>query len=95
MGLKEAYQDKMEAQLKEWSTKIDQLKAKADQAEAGAKIEYYKQIDGMRAKAEAARAKLNELKASGEGAWESLKGGVEGAWTDLKSSVEGTLSKFK
>jgi uncharacterized coiled-coil DUF342 family protein len=95
MGLKEAYHDKMEAQLREWSAKIDLLKAKADQAEAGVKIEYYKQIDGVRAKAEAARAKLNELKASSEGAWESLKGGVESAWTDLKTSVEGAISKFK
>jgi hypothetical protein len=34
MGAKKAYQDKMEAQLKEWRAKIDVLKAKADKAEA-------------------------------------------------------------
>jgi multidrug resistance efflux pump len=95
MGLKEAYQEQMEAQLKEWAAKIDQVKARADVAEAGAKVEYYKQIETMRAKADAVRTQLNGMKASSEAAWESLKGGVESAWTDLKASVEGAVAKFK
>ncbi len=95
MGLKESYQEQMEAQLREWSAKIDQLKAKADRAEAGAKIEYYKQIEGARAKAEVAKAKLTELKSASTEAWESLKSGVESAWIDLKTTIDGAASKFK
>ncbi|ALA60284.1 hypothetical protein [Nitrospira moscoviensis] len=95
MGLKEAYQDKLEAQLKEWTATLDQVKAKADAAEASARIEYYKQIDGARAQIAAAQAKLNELKASTEDAWASLKGGVEETWANLKTAVDGAVSKFK
>lgn len=36
MGLKESYEQKLQAQLDEWSAKIDNLKAKADKAEAAA-----------------------------------------------------------
>jgi len=38
MGLKEAYQEKMEAQLKEWTAKLAEMKAKADLASADAKV---------------------------------------------------------
>jgi hypothetical protein len=42
MESKKAYQEKMEAQLKEWSARIDLLKAKADKAKAEAKTSIMK-----------------------------------------------------
>ncbi|MCJ7685048.1 MAG: coiled coil domain-containing protein, partial [Desulfobacteraceae bacterium] len=66
MSMKEAYQQKLEAQLDEWNVEIDKLKAKADKAEAEAQIQYYKQIEDMRVKQKAAREKLTELKEAGE-----------------------------
>ena len=95
MSLRDAYIDKMEAQLREWGTKIDELKAKADKAEASAKIEYMKQLDSLKAKRDAARTKLGEIRAAGEDAWESMKSGVEGAWSELKSAIDGAANKFK
>ena len=62
MNKKEAYQEKFDAQLREWSAKIDELKAKADQAKAEAKIEYYEQIEELRSKQAAAQTKLQELR---------------------------------
>jgi hypothetical protein len=44
MGLKEAYQEKLEAQLKGWSGKITELQAKAKMAKADAKIELNKHL---------------------------------------------------
>lgn len=95
MGLKEAYHEQLDAQLREWSAKLDQLKAKADGAEAAAKVEYYKQIESIKAKADVAQAKLKELNESSGEAWESLKGGVERAWTDFKTAIEEAAGKFK
>lgn len=95
MSLKDAYIDKMEAQLREWGAKIDELKAKTDKAEAGAKIECMKQLDSLKAKRDAAQTKLGEIRAAGEEAWESLKTGVEGAWSELKAAIDGAASKFK
>ncbi len=65
MGLKEDYQEKLEAQLKEWSAKISDLKAKADQASADVKIKMSKEIDDLKVRKEAAQQKLTEIKAAG------------------------------
>ncbi|RJP65891.1 MAG: coiled coil domain-containing protein [Candidatus Abyssobacteria bacterium SURF_17] len=92
---RKAYREKMEAQLKEWSAKIDLLKAKADKAGAEAKIEYHQRINELRQKKEIMRGRLEELKeASGE-AWDSLKSGVQKARDDLKKGVESAIAKFK
>jgi hypothetical protein len=88
MSMKEAYQQKLEAQLAEWNVAIDKLKAKADKAEAEAQIEYYKQIEDMQVKQEAAREKLTELKEAGEGGWEDLKVGLENTWNSLGDAVK-------
>lgn len=95
MGLKDAYISKLEAQLKEWSAAIDQLKAEAENAQAEARIEYHTQLEGLQAAQEAARARLEELRAAGEAAWVSLMGGVEAAWRDLKRAVEQAAGKIK
>lgn len=41
------------------------------------------------------RAKLHDLKSSGNEAWESLKAGAEKTWTEAKSAFRETTSKFK
>ena len=42
-----------------------------------------------------ARAKLHELKAAGDGAWEDLKTGAEKAWDEVKAAFHSAASKFK
>jgi hypothetical protein len=88
MSLNNAYHDKMEAQLKEISAKIDVYKAKAAKISADAKIEIEKEIARLRPMQESARAKLAELKASGSEKWDELKVGIDKAWTDLTTAVE-------
>jgi hypothetical protein len=44
MDIQETQQDKPNAQQRERSAKIDELKTKADKAETDAKIEYYEQM---------------------------------------------------
>ena len=84
MGLKEAYQEKIEAELQEWNARINELKAMAANAKADAKIDMYSRIDNLRAKLEAAQAKLQELKQGGAEKWESLKADTERGLDDLK-----------
>ncbi|MBD9356510.1 sll1863 family stress response protein [Methylomonas albis] len=92
---KEAYQEKFEAQLREWAAEIEVLKAKADTATAEAKIVYFGQIEELHAKQTAAQTKLQELRASGEQAWEALKPGLEHAWHDLRTAIDDAVSKIK
>ena len=95
MELKDAYQDKMNARLREWKAKIDALKAIADQAEAEQKIQYYEEVESLRTKQQKVRHKLEELRSAGTSAWEEAKAGVEAAWTDLEDAAQRAVDKFK
>jgi hypothetical protein len=63
---RKAYEDKLDAQLEEWSAQVALLKARADKAKADAKVEYYKTIDTLQHKHVEAGTKLHELKNAGE-----------------------------
>lgn len=92
---RKAYEERFDAQLKEWSTEIALLKAKSDKAKAEAKIEYYKTIETLQGKQDAARAKLQELRTAGDDAWEDVKTGAENVWTEVKTAFQSATSRFK
>ena len=94
-GKRKAYEEKLDAQLKEYNAQIALLKAKAENARADAKIDYYKTIDALEHKKDEAKNKLQELKTAGDEAWEDLKAGAEKAWTEVKTAFRDAVSKFK
>ena len=92
---RKAYEEKLDAQINELNAQLALLKAKADKANAEAKIEYHKSIEDLQLKRDTAKAKLHELKTSGDDAWEDLKAGMEKTWDDLKSAFHAAAAKFK
>jgi len=92
---RKAYEDKYDAQLREWSAEIILLNAKADKAKAEAKIEYYKAIEALQGKHDTARTKLQELRTAGDDAWEDLRKGAENIWADVKIAFNSAASRFK
>jgi len=94
MSMKKAYEQKLQAQLDEWSAEIEKLKAKVDNAEADTQLNYYKQIEEIRSMQESAANKLVELKDAGDDAWEDLKAGIDSAWDSLGNAVKSAASRF-
>ena len=92
---RQAFQEKMEAQIKEWSAKLDVLKAKSEKASADVKIQYQQQIQDLHARKEEVQTKLRELKNASEGVWENLKSGIENAWNDIKKSIDDAMSNLR
>jgi hypothetical protein len=92
---RKAYEEKLDAQLDEWSAQIGVLKAKAEKAKAEVKIEYYKTIEVLERKQRDAKRKLQELKTAGDEAWEDLKTGAEKAWAEVKAAYHDASSRFK
>ncbi len=92
---RKAYEDKLDAQLKEWNAQIALLNAKAENAKADAKIAFYKTIEALQHKQEEAGARLSKLKAAGDGAWEELKTGAEKVWDEVREAFHNAASKFK
>ena len=92
---RKAYEEKLEAQLREWRAQKALLKAKADKAKADVKIDYYKTIDVLQRKEDEAKTKLEELKTAGDEAWEEIKTGAEKAWSEVKIAYHEATSRFK
>jgi len=92
---KKKYLDKMDTQLYQWEANIEELKEKADRAKGDVKQEYHKQIDALNEKKEAARKKLQDLKAANEEVWTDLKKIVDKSWTDMRRSIKRVGSKIK
>ena len=79
----EGHVGKMEAELRQLGSRLDNLLAMADMVGTGTRIDYRQRLDEAREKYDAAEAKLAELKAAGSGKWEIFRGGVEDAWSAL------------
>ena len=94
MSMKQAYVEKIQASLNDWDAEIEKLKARADEAKADAKIKYYQQHEKLREEQREAQAKLDELRASGDDAWEDMKAGVESAWDSLEKAAKDATSRF-
>jgi predicted ATP-binding protein involved in virulence len=92
---RKAYEEKLDTQLKEWDAEIALLKAKAQNAKSDAKIDYYKTIEALEHKQNKAKTKFQELKTSGDEAWEAVKGGAEKTWSEVRTAYHDAVSKFK
>ncbi len=94
MSMKEAYEQKLDAQLAEWKAEIDKLKARAEQADADTRVAYNRQIQDLEAKREATEQRMQELRQASEDAWTDMKAGVEAAFDELSQSVRSAASHF-
>lgn len=95
MSTRDAYKQKMEAELEAAQAKLAELKARAKSAGADAQLEASRRMDELEKGVESAKAKLKELGESSEEAWEKLKDGIDNAWSALSTSVRDAAAKFK
>ena len=87
MSTKEAYKQKIEAELELAQAKLAEFKAQAKISTADARIKHAKQVEEIERRVRASKAKLKELGETSEGAWEDLKDGVESAWGALSAAI--------
>lgn len=95
MSTKQAYKQKLDAQMNEWRAEIDKLRAKFNKADADTKIETEKEIGQLEARFEAAKAKMRELSDAGDEAWESLRKGIDSSFDSMKSAFQEAKAKFQ
>ena len=95
MSSRDEYVRKMQAKLEELNADIDKLAARANAVSADLRSEYNEEMAALKAKQAAARQKIEEVKKSGESAWQDLKAGVDMAWTAIGESIDSAKSRFK
>jgi hypothetical protein len=86
---------KMEKKLKTWGDEIEKLRGKADRLGTEASEKVQVQVKDLRAKQDAARKKLQEMRKTGGEKWEELRAGAEEALDELKKAVEKGIRKKK
>ena len=92
---KEAFQEKLETQLREWDKKLDGLKGKAKKAKADLRHDLEAQLEALRAQRAAAHDKLQELRQRSENAWEDLKEGAEKTWDEMQKAIDSIVARFR
>ena len=96
MGEKrDEYLQQLKAKMKEWRAEINKLAARAEQAEAQAKIEYQKRIDKLEKNQKDLEDKIDAVQQAGESSWEDLKEGIDHSWKIFKLSLSEAKSEFK
>ncbi len=95
MSTKEAYKQKIEAEVELAQAKLAELRAESKSASADARIEYDKQIGELEQKVDATKEKLKELGEASEDAWEHLKDGIESSWDKLSTASREAAAKLK
>ena len=89
-----AYVEKLKANIDEWNVEIDKFKDKADQAKADAQVQCRKHVEELKAKRHELEVKIAELQKAKETAWEDVKAGVDTAWHAMGESIKAAKSRF-
>lgn len=95
MDTKDAYKQKLNAQLKEWSAQIKLLSAKVENKGADVNLGYAKELEEIRRRQEDVARRIKELDEARGDAWETIKGTTEKVVDDLKTGIAQALSRFK
>ena len=94
MEMKQAYHQKMAAQLAQWGAEIDLLQAKAVNAGADLRIQYNEDLQALKEKRELASAQLESLKEASNEAWAQIKETADAMWDELKQGITDAHSKL-
>jgi len=95
MTTREAYLEKLKAQLDEWDKDLEGLDRETSKADAKTKIKYEEQIKELRQNVEEAQQTLTKIRDASENTWEDLKQGAETIWDMYKNSFKKAKYEFK
>jgi t-SNARE complex subunit (syntaxin) len=95
MESRQLYKEKYEAQMREWSSKLDGMRAQTEKLTAQAKLDVKPHLDAVHLKIDAAKARLAEIAGATDQKWHDLVKDADLAWSDLKSAAEGALDAMK
>jgi uncharacterized coiled-coil DUF342 family protein len=95
MSTRDAYVQKLKAQIDDWNADITKLEAKAGHAAADVRIKYEHSLDSLRAERDAVHAKVEQIQGSTEDAWEELKDHAEELWEKTKRAFAAAKAEFE
>ena len=95
MSSRDEYLQKFKSQLDEWNRDIDELQAKAREAQADVQAQYHEQIKALQEMRDEALNRYNEMQHATVEAWDVLMEGAEKTWQTWIDTFDNARSKFK
>ncbi len=95
MEKREIYKQKIEAQMHEWSAKLDALKAKSEKLTLSKKVDMQRHVDALHDKLGVVKGKFDSLGEATEEQWEGVVTGLDHAWSEVKGAAEGAYDALK
>jgi uncharacterized coiled-coil DUF342 family protein len=92
---REMYRQKYEAQIREYNSRIEEIRAHADRLGAQARLDMQPRVDAVHKRYESVRSRLQDLATAADDTWDEVKQNAEKAWIDFKSAVEGAYDALK
>jgi hypothetical protein len=92
--IKNAYIDKMGAELKELSARVDLVKARFSKGAAEIRVDYHSKIEAWHKKENHFKKEMDEVRSSSAETFEKIKVGAQTAWQDLSSFVSENFEKL-
>jgi TolA-binding protein len=95
MESKEQYIEKLQKQLREWDSELEELRLKSTLVKAELKDEYAEEMEDLESKRRQAEQKMKKIKEATAESWMEMKEGLERAWDELKMATKNAVSKYK
>ena len=92
---KDDYQKSAQAKLDQLSASIDDLKIKAETADAQAQGGLHQAVRGLQKQRDDLQAKLDALKSSTADAWKDMTGGINQSLGDLQKACDRAAAQLK
>ncbi len=95
MTSRDEYLEKFKAKLDEWNADIDELEAKARDAQADVDAQYREQLARLREMRDEALDRYTEMQGAAVDAWDDMVQGTEKAWQTWRDAFQTARSKFQ
>lgn len=92
---RQAYVDKMKAQLDAWNAEIDRIEAKARIAEAEQRAAFAEHLAELRHQRDRAEEKLHEMRTLSDRAWRDMGAGFEQAFSAITDGFRRAAKRFE
>ncbi len=91
---KQAYKQKVDAEMKEWEAKADLLKAKGNNLAADAKLEFEKHLQDLEQAKMEFSSYFDQIAEKADDTWDTVKDEAENNWDKFRSKVGDMVSKY-
>ncbi len=95
MSTRDAYVEKLKAQLDQWNAQIAEWEARGKKAQTDSHLEYEKQLAAYHQQRDQALEQLRKVQGASADAWQELSRGADEAWARMREAFEKARSQFR